>query len=136
MSDETYSLFAFLSVLVAMVAVWSSFRRAQITRRLLKSLDRNQLREIGYAMRREPPTVASAMAIVIKELEAAQRSLDENNLPDAEWAVSGALRALTDLREHRPDGPASLHTLEDELRDFDPNLVSALLEKARALAPK
>jgi chromosome segregation ATPase len=77
-----------------------------------------------------------ALARVMEELSTARRLLEEvsaiglwsksddssdnrrkrKGLRETDWAVSGALRALTELRSHQSDVPASLSTLEDELR--------------------
>ncbi|HYI12512.1 MAG TPA: hypothetical protein VEK57_25900 [Thermoanaerobaculia bacterium] len=47
MSDEIYSLVAALSVLVSAVALWSAIRRRQLMRRILRSLNKEQLRSVG-----------------------------------------------------------------------------------------
>lgn len=82
------------------------------------------------------PNLVDALARVLAELNAAQHLLEEVNviglwsksddcsdnrqrrkgLRETDWAVSGALRALTDLRSHQPDLPAGLSALEDGLR--------------------
>jgi len=77
-----------------------------------------------------------ALARVMEELSTARRLLEEvyaiglwsksddssdnrrkrEGLRETDWAVSGALRALMELRSHHSDVPAALNTLEDELR--------------------
>lgn len=46
-SDELFALVAILSVLASAVGVWSSFRRRQLMRRLLRSLTDEQRRTLG-----------------------------------------------------------------------------------------
>jgi len=46
MSEETYSLIAFLSVLAAVASVWTAIRRRQIMRKILKSLTKEQREEL------------------------------------------------------------------------------------------
>ncbi|HYC92799.1 MAG TPA: hypothetical protein VEO54_26555 [Thermoanaerobaculia bacterium] len=85
---------------------------------------------------RPAPSAVDALARVLAELDTAQHLLEEvsviglwsrsddcsdnrqrrKGLRETDWAVSGALRALTDLRSHQPDIPAGLVTLEEELR--------------------
>lgn len=85
---------------------------------------------------RTPPNLVDALARVTRELEMARRLLDEvyaiglwsksddssdnrrkrQGLRETDWAVSGALRALTELRAHEPDQPVPLNVLEQELR--------------------
>ena len=139
MSDETYFVAAILSVAASAAAVWSSIRRRQLMRRVLHSLDDAQRREPEKRIRQSSPpvpTTADALGRVMKELDTALHLLEEvdviglwsksddssdnrrrrQGLREADWAVSGALRALTDLRAHQPDIPATLSALEAELR--------------------
>jgi hypothetical protein len=89
------------------------------------------------------PNIIDALARVIEELDTARRLLEDvykiglwsksddssdsrrkrAGLRETDWAVSGAIRALTELRDHQPDIPAGMTTLEDELR-----LLVAVLE--------
>lgn len=164
MSDETYAVAAIISIVLAAVGVWSSIRRRQLMRKLMRSIDKQQLTNLGSEashktnstcpavatqdpaehgsqhqnarILRTPPSVAEALIRVTQELDTARRLLGEiysiglwsksddssdnrrkrNGLREKDWAVSGALRAITELRSYQPDSPESLNKLEDEMR--------------------
>jgi len=96
------------------------------------SIDRLERMELVRSTR----DVGGALARVMAELDKARRLLAEvygiglwsksddasdnrrkrEGLRETDWALSSALRELTDLRSHHPNIPASLGTLEDKLR--------------------
>lgn len=90
MTDETFSIFAALGALAAAGALWSQFRVAQLTRRLVRSIPRDQL----------------AIALLYRaaeQLETAKRLLTDDcrddkqkrkKLREAHSAASEAGRAL------------------------------------------
>jgi hypothetical protein len=162
MSEEIFALGAILSFLASAAALWSSIRRRQLMRRLLRSLDDAQLKELRTKILQnsdssvvpapdapgtadqsidvtlDPPgsIVAEALMRVAAALDAARGLLDEvywtglwsksddssdnrrkrKGIREADWAVSGALRALVELRSHQPDVAAGVAALETELR--------------------
>jgi hypothetical protein len=143
MSDETLSVVAIISLVASALALWSSIRRRQLMRRVLRSLEKRSSspaeptgQHAPLQRVRTPPNIVDALARVTEELDTARRLLDEvyaiglwsksddssdnrrkrQGLREADWAVSGALRALTELRSHEPGQPVPLNTLENELR--------------------
>lgn len=47
MSDGIFAIVAIISVLASAVGLWSAIRRRQLMRRLLRSLDSAQLKQLG-----------------------------------------------------------------------------------------
>ena len=56
MSDGTFGIVAFISILASIVGLWSAIRRRQLTRDLLRSLDKAQLRELGIDVPQDATT--------------------------------------------------------------------------------
>lgn len=130
MSEDQVALAALVASIVLIGAISASRRRRQaVEREVRERVDRRQAT-------REPPTAGEALASVVNDLNTAARLLEEvsviglwsksddssdnrrkrQGLRETDWAVSGALRALTDLRSADVDVPAQFQELEDELR--------------------
>lgn len=123
-----------LAALIASVVLISVIRSSRRRRQELEQRVREQLKQLRAS--RKPPTVGEALARIVTDLSTAARLLEEvsviglwsksddssdnrrkrQGLRETDWAVSGALRALTDLRSENVDVPAELHELEQELR--------------------
>ena len=134
MSAEDVSLAA-LIVSVALAAIlWFKMRQRDLGERLSRLAEDSERRRATRAAP-EPPTLADALARVQAELSTAIGLLNEVSslglwvksddssdnrrkrqaLRETDWAVSGALRALTTLPQ-QGGVPASIHDLEQELR--------------------
>jgi hypothetical protein len=134
MSAEGVALAA-LIVSVALAAILWFQKREQDLGERLSGLAREIERRRATRAAPEPPTLGDALARVQDELRTAHRLLSEvysiglwsksddssdnrrkrQALRETDWAVSGALRALTALSEHG-DVSASIQGLEHELR--------------------
>ena len=130
MSEDQVALATLVASVVLIGVIWSSRRRGEaVEREVRERLERSRAS-------RQPPSVRDALASVVEDLSTAARLLEEasviglwsksddssdnrrkrQGLRETDWAVSGALRALTDLHSAHLEVPAQLHELEQELR--------------------
>jgi len=125
MTDETFSLFSALGALAAAGALWFQFRQGQLTRRLLRSLSKEQL-------------AIAFLGLATEKLETAKRLLTgdgrsdrqkRKKLREAHSAASDAGRTLATFPSQWPE-------LENDVRALvallEPRPDTVLDEQLRA----